>query len=148
MNKSWGVTDMSWSAVDEGLCFGDIDHDGRLDLVVSSGTDKQKRMAVLHNDLPEKHWLNVRPIGAGGNKPAAGAKIRVTEAGSDKLIWAEQVVIAGRQTAHSSYSYGVTERHFGLGDRAAVDVSVEFYPSGKVVKQSGVKADQTIEVKE
>jgi hypothetical protein len=148
MNKTWGIPDFSWSAVDEGLCFGDIDHDGRLDLVVSSGADKQKRMALLHNDLPAKHWLNVRPIGAAGNRPAAGAKIRVTEPGSGKLLWSEQVVIAGRQTAQSYYAYGVTERHLGLGDGDAVDVSVEFYPSGKVVKHSAVKVNQAVEIHE
>ena len=148
MNKAWGVTDFAWSTVDEGLCFGDIDGDGRLDLVVSSGTDKHKRMSVLHNDLPRRHWLNVRPIGAGGNRCAAGAKIRVNEPGTGKLLWYEQVVIAGRQTAHSYYSYGTTERHFGLGDLATVDVRVEFYPSGKTVTQGGVKADQTVEIHE
>jgi hypothetical protein len=148
MNKAWGVTDLAWSTVDEGLCFGDIDGDGRLDLVVSSGSDKHKRMSVLHNDLPPRRWLNVRPIGAAGNRPAAGAKIRVLEPGTGKLLWYEQVVIAGRQTAHSYYSYGTTERHLGLGDLAAVDVRVEFYPSGKTVTQAGVKADQTVEIRE
>jgi hypothetical protein len=148
MNRAWGVTDLAWAAVDEGLCFGDIDHDGRLDLVVSSGTEKQQRVSVLHNDLPPRHWLNVRPIGAGGNRPAAGAKIRLLEPGSGKLLNFEQVIIAGRQTAHTYYAYGTTERHFGLGDREMVDVSVEFYPSGKVVRQQGVNADQTIEIRE
>ena len=58
------------------------------------------------------------------------------------------MIIAGRQTAHTYYSYGTTERHFGLGDRQAIDVSVEFYPSGTIVTLGGVKADQTVEVHE
>jgi hypothetical protein len=148
VNKLWNVSDLSWSAVDEGLCFGDVDADGRLDLVVSSGTEKQKRMALLHNDLPPRHWLNVRPIGAAGNRPAAGAIIRLTEPGTGKLVWCEQVVIGGRQTATTYYAYGVTERHFGLGDREMVDVRVEFYPSGKAATRVAVKANQTIEVRE
>jgi hypothetical protein len=148
MNKSWGVSDFAWSAVDEGLCFGDIDRDGRLDLVVSSGTERQKRVSVLHNDLPARHWINVRPIGNAGNRPAAGAKIRLLEPGTGKLLWYEQVVIAGRQTAHTCYAYGTTERHFGLGDRDTVDVRVEFYPSGKTVTKAAVRADQTAEVRE
>ncbi|HEX8913426.1 MAG TPA: CRTAC1 family protein [Humisphaera sp.] len=148
MNRAWRVPDLAWSAVDEGLCFGDVDGDGRLDLVVSSGTDKQKRMSLLRNDLPPRRWLRVRPVGAGGNLPAAGATIRLTEPGTGKLLWHEQVVIAGRQTAHSYYTHNVTERHFGLGDREAVDVRVAFYPSGKVVTKTGVKADQVVEVRE
>lgn len=148
MNKAWGVTDFAWSAVDEGLCFGDIDGDGRLDLVVSSGTEQQKRVSLLHNDLPPRRWINVRPIGAAGDRAAAGAKIRLLEPGSGKLLWYEQVIIAGRQTAHTSYAYGPTERHVGLGDRETVDVSVEFYPSGKVVTRPALKADQVVEVGE
>jgi hypothetical protein len=146
MNKPWRVPDFSWSAVDEGLCFGDVDHDGRLDLVVSSGSEKQKRMSLLHNDLPARHWLNVRPIGAAGNRPAAGAVIQLLEPGTGKLLWHEQVIIGGRQTATTYCAYGTTERHFGLGDRATVDIRVEIYPSDKVVTREGVKADQTVEV--
>lgn len=147
-NKAWGVPDLAWAAVDEGICFGDIDGDGRLDLVVCAGADKQKRVAVLHNDLPPRHWLNIRPIGAGGNRPAAAAKIRLSDPATGKLLWYEQVIIAGRQTAQSYYAYGTTERHFGLGDQTAVDVRVEFPPSGKVVTRSGVKADETVEIRE
>ena len=42
----------------------------------------------------------------------------------------------------------VTERHFGLGPRQKVDVSVEFYPSGVRVQQTGVRADMTLEIVE
>ena len=148
MNKAWGVPDFSWAAVDEGLCFGDIDGDGRIDLVVSSGTEQHKRMSILHNDLPARHWVNVRPIGAGGNRPAAGALIQLYDPQTRDLLCHEQIIIAGRQTAHSYYSYGTTERHFGLGDRNTVNIRVQFYPSGKSVALNGVKADQTVEVRE
>jgi len=148
MNRAWGIEDNSSAAVDEGLCFGDIDGDGDLEIIGSKGSENHKTVAVYRNDLPAQHWLNVRPIGAPGNRCAAGAKIRVMEPGSGKLLWFEQVVIAGRQSAHTYYATPATERHFGLGARAAVDVAVEFYPSRKVVKRSGVVADATVEVAE
>ncbi|MGD0896288.1 MAG: CRTAC1 family protein [Thermoguttaceae bacterium] len=154
MNKAWGIDDYSDAAVDAGLCFGDIDGDGRIDLLGFKSADyrDQRRVKVYHNDLPKQSYLRVRPIGLAGNKGAAGAKIRVYEAGglgdATRLVGYEQVTIWARQVCHSYYSYTQTERHFGLGDRQTVDVSVEFYPSGKTVEQKGVTANRTVVVEE
>ena len=93
--------------------------------------------------------MRVRPVGAAGNRGAAGAKIRVTEPGdAAKIVWFEQVMILDSQSAHSYYSLAPTERHFGLGKRGAVDVSVEFYPSGKQVERKSVAANSTIIIAE
>ena len=150
MNKAWGVEDKSAASVDDGLCFGDIDGDGRLDIVGYTGKlDSQRRVAVYRNDLPARNWIKVRPVGAAGNRGAAGAKIRLFEAGNPKaMLWYEQVMILGSQSSQSYYSYAQTERHFGLGQRETVDVSVEFYPSGKKVERKGVKANSTVELRE
>ena len=58
------------------------------------------------------------------------------------------MAIYDSQAAASYYNYAVTERHFGLGQRPAVDVSDEFYPSGVRVQHQGVRADTTVEVVE
>ena len=149
VNQKWGgIKDAAPATVDEGLCFGDIDNDGMLDIIGYATSDDPKRVAVYHNDLPKQHYVRVRPIGLPGNKGAAGAKIRLYEAGTQKLIGYDQVAIFGRQVVHSYYAYPQTERHFGLGQRGTVDVSVEFYPSGKKVDQKGVKADSTVAIEE
>ena len=150
MNTTWSIEDKSAASVDDGLCFGDIDGDGDLDIVGYTGSlDNQRQVKVYRNDLSKAKWVNVRPIGASGNRGAAGSRIRITEPGNPrKLLWCEQVQILDSQSAHSCYSYPVTERHFGLGERSAVDVSVEFYPSGKKVEKKGVKADTTVEIRE
>ncbi len=148
VNREWGIEDLSWAAVDEGLCFGDIDGDGDLDIVGSKGSEKLKSVAVYRNDLPAQHWVNVRAVGAPGNRCASGAKIRVLEPGTGKLLWFEQVVIAGRQSVHTYYATPATERHFGLGARTKVDVAVEFYPSRKTVKREAVAANGTVEIAE
>ena len=57
-------------------------------------------------------------------------------------------MILNSQSAHSYYSYAQTERHFGLGQRQSVDVSVEFYPSGKRVAKKAVNANGTIIISE
>jgi len=148
VNKAWGIRDASAASVDDGHCFGDIDGDGDLDIVGYASIDDQRRVAVYRNDLPKQHWLRVRPVGRPGNRGAAGAKIRVTAPKTGELLWYEQVAIYDSQAAASYYSYAVTERHFGLGSREEVDVSVEFYPSGQRVQQSGVRADQTVTIQE
>ena len=149
-NREWDIEDKSAASVDDGLCFGDMDGDGDLDLVGYTGSVDAKRwVRVYRNDLPAQHWLRVRPLGARGNRGAAGARIRLTEAGHPaKLLWFEQVMIVNSQSAHSYYSLAPTERHFGLGTRASVDVSVEFYPSGKRVEQKAVPANSTVVIQE
>ena len=148
VNRTGGIRDLAWAAVDEGLCFGDIDADGDLDVIGFAGKENPKTIAVYRNDLPKRHWLRVRPVGAAGNRMATGAKIRLTEPGSGKLLAYEQVAVWGKQACHSYYAYPLTDRHFGLGDRTTVDVAVEFYPSGKTVGKKGVQADTTLEIHE
>jgi hypothetical protein len=149
-NPAWGIEDKSAASVDDGLCFGDVDGDGKLDIVGYAGSlDSKRQVRVYHNDLPAQNWLRVRPVGTRGNRGAAGAKIWVTEPGlPEKLVWFEQVMNLNSQSSHSYYSYPQTERHFGLGQRPTVDVSVEFYPSGKRVESKGVKANSTLVLSE
>jgi len=153
MNKAWGIEDYSSAAVDDGLCFGDIDGDGDLDIagytVKDNPTPDDTRLPVIYrNDLPARNWTNVRPVGLPGNAGAAGAKIRLYEPGTKHLLWYEEVAIFNHQSSQSYYGLAKTERHFGLGDRKAVDVAVEFYPSGMVVTAPGAAANSTIEVRE
>jgi len=147
-NSVWGIADVSAASIDDGLCFGDIDADGDLDIVGYTSISGQRRFAVYRNDLPVRNWLRIRLIGSRGNRGAAGAKIRIYSHDERQLLWYEQVTIYDSQAAASYYALPVTERHFGLGNRNKVDVSVEFYPSGDVVWKRGVKANETVEVLE
>jgi len=54
------------------------------------------------------------------------------------------VQIIASQSAHSYYSHSQTERHFGLGARGVVNVSVEFYPSGKKLTMKDIRANRTV----
>jgi hypothetical protein len=59
-----------------------------------------------------------------------------------------EVQILDSQMAHSYYSLAQTERHLGLGVRNEMNVSVEFYPSGKRVEKKAVTANATIQLTE
>jgi hypothetical protein len=148
MNLEWGIKDLSNSVVDDGHCFGDIDGDGMLDLVGYTQIDGPRRFAVYRNNLPRHNWVRVRPVGRPGNKGAAGAKVRLFAPGTRELLAYEQVAIYNCQSAQSYYGLAETERHYGLGERRAVDVEVEFYPSGKRVLIPRVEANRTVKVHE
>lgn len=147
-NSGWGIADVSAASIDDGLCFGDIDADGDLDIVGYTSISRQRRFAVYRNDLPARNWLRVRLIGSRGNHGAAGAKIRIYTHDERRLLWYEQVTIYDSQAAASYYALPVTERHFGLGKQRIVDVSVEFYPSRRLAWKHGVNANETVEVLE
>jgi hypothetical protein len=147
-NDAWGITDVCPCSVDGGLTFGDIDNDGDLDIAGYANIDEPYQIKVYRNDNPARHWLRVRPIGHAGNRGAAGAKIRLFAPGTQQLVGYESVAIYCFQAAASYYGKGVTERHFGLGDRTNVDVEVEFNPSGRKVRHSGVPSNQVIVIDE
>jgi hypothetical protein len=148
MNDAWGITDVCPCSIDGGLAFGDIDGDGDLDVAGYANLDEPYQIKLYRNDNSPQNWLNVRPIGSRGNRGAAGAKIRLYASGTRQLVGYESVAIYCFQAAPSYYGRQVTERHFGLGTRSSVDVEVEFYPSGRITRQTAVNADNTIEVRE
>jgi hypothetical protein len=150
-NDRWGLPDLAYCDVDDGLCFGDVNRDGRLDLVVANGDDNDqcRPVGLFLNRVTDHHWLRVQLVGKPGNASATGAKIRLYEPGKPgRLLAYEQVAVWGRQSFHSYYAARQTERHFGLGQRSTVDVSVEFYPSGRRVERKNVPADGTVVIEE
>jgi hypothetical protein len=149
MNTAWGIKNFAEAAVDSGFAFGDVDQDGDMDVLSWLQADPKHLFALYRNDLPKKHWIRVRAVGHAGHRGAPGAKIRVYAAGTTDLLWYEEVGIYCRQ-AQSGYGYHFAEeeRHFGLGDRTKVDVTVEFYPSHKLVRKDGADADTTIRIGE
>jgi len=88
VNRQWSIEDKSAASVDDGLCFGDIDGDGDMDIVGYTGSvDSKRQIKVYRNELPAKNWIRVRPVGAPGNQGAAGATIRLSEPGyPEKLV--------------------------------------------------------------
>ncbi len=147
-NADWAIADCSASSIDDGLCFGDIDGDGDLDIIGYKTISGQRRFSIYRNELPRRNWIRIRPVGLPGNRGAAGAKIRIYEPGGSRLLWQEQVVLYNSQAAQSYYGQAQTERHFGLGDRDVVDVCVQFHPSGKSIWRRGVPANSVLAIKE
>jgi hypothetical protein len=149
MNDDWNIENTAEASVDNGFAFGDIDADGDLDLLGWREIYPERYFNLYRNDLPARDWVRVRIVGLSGHKGAPGAKVRVYAAGTDQLLWYEDVGIYCRQVQPGyGYHFAETERHYGLGTRATVDVSVEFYPSRKLVKKEGVTSKTTVRIGE
>ncbi len=125
-------------AVHRGAAFGDLDNDGRVDVVV---TALESPLEIWHNVSPTpNHWLLIRTVGSRSNRDGIGAKIRVTTA-------------SGTQYNHvnTAVGYGSASDprvHFGLGrDTVAKELQVQ-WPSGAVQTLHDVAADQILTVRE
>jgi enediyne biosynthesis protein E4 len=121
-----------------GLAMGDIDNDGRLDLVVN---DLDGRPQLLRNEIEGAgHWLLVRLEGKGKNRDAIGA---VVTARTGKAAQMRNV-----RSGTSYISQDDMRLHFGLGQAAVVDSLEVLWPDGKTTRLENVKADQVLEVPE
>ena len=138
------VTPLAGSAfqlpsVNRGAAFGDLDNDGRMDLVVNVLNGKAK---VFHNTTRnENHWILLKLTGVKSNRMGIGAQIRVTlENGS---------VEYNHATTSTGYASSSDPRvHFGLGgSRVAKEIQV-VWPSGRKQVLHDVTADRVIEITE
>jgi enediyne biosynthesis protein E4 len=134
--------------VGRAVCAGDLDDDGRLDLVI---TNLEGPPLLLRNrSEPRGHWLEVSLMGAPPNRQAIGARVTV-RAG-------QQFQVREVTTAGSYLSAGDVRLHFGLGAdgdgaSAAVDEITVRWPSrngaaAHVTRRRHVAADRRITLSE
>jgi hypothetical protein len=119
--------------VSRGLAVGDIDNDGRIDVVIN---DLDGAPQLLHNEIAGAgNWLIVAVRGTAPNTGAIGAEITVTTATSRRT--------AVVQSGTSYISQSDKRQHFGLGAATEAEISVK-WPDGSVTRQSNVKANQVV----
>ena len=121
-----------------GSAFGDLNHDGKLDLVVTAISAPAE---IWFNDSPsENHWLEVTLQGTKSNRDGIGAKVRVTAAGKS------QYNHVSTASGYASSSAGPV--HFGLGAAATVDELEIRWPSGTVQTLRNIQSNQVLHIKE
>jgi hypothetical protein len=121
-----------------GVAFGDLDNDGRIDIVINNQNDPP---TVLHNESANaNHWISIRTVGTKSNRDGIGARITVT-AGERRQT---QAVTSGG----SYLSQSDLRVHFGLGNASQIDNLEVQWPSGAVDKIHDVPADGFLTIEE
>jgi hypothetical protein len=122
--------------VARGLCAGDVDDDGDVDLLVATTAG---RPLLLGNVAPRRgHWLGVRALEPVGPRDAHGAVVTVATADARR----SRLVQPG--TGYCSSHDPRT--HFGLGTAAAYDSIEVRWPDGTMERFPGGAADRRIEL--
>lgn len=116
-----------------GAAFGDLDDDGRIDIVVSTNDGSPK---ILKNETSRSnHWLVVNTVGTISNRDGIGAVLRlVPESGKEQFGFVS--------TAGSYLSASDKRVHFGLGSDRRVELLEIRWPSGIVQTWLDIPADR------
>ncbi len=145
-NTGTGFTDVSAASgkvftepwVGRGLAVGDLDNDGREDVVV---TTNDGPAYVLHNETPTtNHWITLALRGHKSNRDAIGAEVKLTTSRGSQ--W-ETVSTAGSYLSSSDKRV-----HFGVGAETGIQSIEIHWPSGTQQKLENVKVDQILQVDE
>ena len=125
--------------VGRGAAVGDIDNDGRVDVLV---TNNNGPVRLLHNEAGSgQHWLEVRLEGVKSNRFGIGARVGIVRDGQD-TVWR-------RVHTDSSYLSASDVRvHFGLGRSPHVRSVMVEWPGGSTERWDHIDADKLTTLKQ
>jgi len=131
--------DFQLEAVHRGVAFGDLDNDGRMDMVVSVLGGSVK---LFHNiSESNNHWMLLNLVGTKSNRMAIGAQIRITtEDGNSQ--WNQVTTAVGYASSSDS------RVHFGLGTNRRIKEIQIRWPSGIKQELYDVDVDRIMTIEE
>lgn len=125
--------------VSRGVAVGDIDGDGRVDIVVS--TNNGPARLFLNQTESAMQWLKIRLQGVTSNREGIGARVGLLRQGQ-KTLW---------RHVHTDGSYLSASDplvHFGLGNSTHNGSIVVEWPSGTKEEWSNIVPDRIVTLRE
>jgi hypothetical protein len=117
--------------VGRGLAAGDLDNDGRVDVVILA---QNGPLGYFHNRTRKPgHYVTFRIEGTKSNHDAVGARVTITAGGRRKVL--ERVGGGSYQSANDP------RLHFGLGQAERVEHVEVRWPTGRVDRHADLNAD-------
>jgi hypothetical protein len=131
--------DFQFEAAHRGAAFGDLDNDGRVDVVV---TVLGGPLRILRNVSSQKnHWILVKLVGTKSNRMGLGAQIHIVTDGG-RSQWNEATTAVGYACSSDS------RVHFGLGSNRQIEQMEIRWPSGIKQTLRDVAVDRIMTVEE
>lgn len=127
------------SEVGRGAAFGDVDNDGRVDIVVSNNNGPLR--LLLNETNRVGHWVEAQLQGTKSNRDGIGTRVTFVRPG--------QTTVWRRAFTDGSYlSASDVQVHLGLGDVAGNVTLLVDWPDGLREKWDDVKADSRVVLRE
>jgi hypothetical protein len=121
-----------------GAAFGDLNNDGKIDVVVTVLNGPPE--IWMNRSSNRNHWMILKLVGVKSNRDGLGTKVKVTTSLGTQYNQATTAV---------SYNSSSDKRvHFGLGSAGVVETIELTWPSGIKQVLKNVKADQILTVTE
>ncbi len=136
-SKEWGMDRPGFSY---GAAWGDLDNDGKLDLVVNN---IDAPAFIYHNVQPRDdahHYLEIKLEGDSPNRRGIGSRLILTAGAQKQYIY---------QSPFRGYLSTMDDRaHFGLGRSKRVDSLEVIWPDGRYQLLTGLDVDRILVVKQ
>jgi len=125
-------------AAHRGAAFGDIDNDGRIDIVVNCLNDNPE--LLINRSSGTHNWILLNLVGTRSNRDGLGARVTVTSA-------------SGIQHNHATTSVGYGSSsdkrvHFGLGTDSHIEKIEIIWPSGVRQSLGNTQVNQILTIRE